>query len=438
MAASDRDSQFKLFSDPVHGFISVPKRTLLPLLQSPEVQRLRRIRQLGVGYLVFPGAEHTRFNHALGAMALMQDTLSTLADKGTPINADEREAALVAALLHDIGHGPFSHTLEHTLISDFRHEAMSRALLIDLNERFDGRLSLALQIFDDAYERPFFHDLVASQLDMDRLDYLRRDSFYTGVVEGRVGVDRLLKTMRVTPAEGGPDSRVVVEAKGVYAVENFLISRRLMYWQVYLHKTVLAGDKLLQASFRRARRHYRNRSLNAVEGASPALAFFLSNDLSVEDVRDPEVRAQYVALDDTDVLYTLKRWMGSTDPVLRDLSQRFINRKFLRTTFLDEDPSTEQLSDWKRAIADRLVSEGISTPATAENDAAFYLTLDHSRHSAYERIDSSICILGRDGTVRELSEMADVSSSINSLTGFVEKPYVCAPKFLDIAATVRA
>jgi len=436
VSAANRDSQFKLFSDPVHGFISVPKATLLALVQTPEVQRLRRIRQLGVGYLVFPGAEHTRFNHALGAMALMQRTLSTLADKGTPIAPEEREAALVAALVHDIGHGPFSHTLEHTLIQDFHHEAMSRALLVRLNERFDGKLQRALAIFDNTYARPFFHQLVASQLDMDRLDYLRRDSFHTGVVEGRVGVDRLLKTMRVVPASGGPHARVVVEAKGMYAVENFLISRRLMYWQVYLHKTVLAGDKLLHAAFRRARTHYRADRLEMIAGASPALSFFLSQKLHADDIAQPEVCAQYVALDDTDVLFTLKQWMESPDLILRDLSRRFINRDFLRTTFLTEDPPPETLADWQAAIAERLVSAGLSTPDTAADDATYYLTLDHSRHAAYEQVDDSIQILRRDGSVVELSEMADISSSIHSLTGYVEKPYVCAPKFLSLEPSV--
>jgi len=434
---SDRDSQFKLFSDPVHGFISVPKTTLLPLVQTPEVQRLRRIRQLGVGYLVFPGAEHTRFMHALGAMALMQRTLSTLADKGTPISSEEREAALVAALVHDIGHGPFSHTLEHTLIEGFHHEAMSRALLVRLNTQFDGRLARALAIFDNTYDRPFFHQLVASQLDMDRLDYLRRDSFHTGVVEGRVGVDRLLKTMRVVPADGQAGARVVVEAKGMYAVENFLISRRLMYWQVYLHKTVLAGDKLLHATFRRARTHYASGRDAMIAGASPALSFFLRQHLTAADVDRSEVCAEYVALDDTDVLYTLKQWMSSPDPILADLSRRFINRDFLRTTFLEADPAPEDLADWHEAIAERLVAAGLSTPDVAAEDATYYLTLDHSRHSAYEQVDDSIQILRRDGTVRELSEMADISSSINSLTGFTEKPYICAPKFLSLESYAR-
>ncbi|HYG69503.1 MAG TPA: HD domain-containing protein, partial [Anaeromyxobacteraceae bacterium] len=242
----------KLFNDPVHGFVSVPRGLILDLVETPAFQRLRRIRQLGLGFLVFPGAVHTRFEHALGAMALMQEALDTLREKGTFMATDEVEAALAAALLHDIGHGPFSHTLEEQLLPPgpdgrpHHHERMSRALIRRLDRRFGGALGLTLEIFDGTYERPFFHTLVASQLDMDRLDYLRRDAFYTGVAEGVVGVERVLKTMRVHPERGGPDSRVVIEAKGAYAVENVILSRRLMFWQVYLHKTVIAADHLLR------------------------------------------------------------------------------------------------------------------------------------------------------------------------------------------------
>lgn len=427
------ESRFKIFSDPVHGFISVPKGLVLDLIQTPEVQRLRRIRQLGVGYLVFPGAEHTRFGHALGAMALMQDTLASLVEKGTPISPDEHCAALAAALLHDVGHGPFSHTLEHELIADFHHERMSRVLLADLNERFDGQLDLALQIFDGEYERPFFHQLVASQLDMDRLDYLRRDSFYTGVVEGRVGVERILKTLRVYPEEGGPEANIVIEGKGIYAVENFLIARRLMYWQVYLHKTVLAGDELLRSIFRRSRRHLRNGTADALEGCSPALRFFLENRIRGRDIGRDDVRSHFCDLDDADVLYTLKRWAHSTDRILADLARRFIHRQFFRTRFLDEPPGEDQVHAWQERIAAWLLDEGLTDRAHATDDASFYLALDFSRHSAYERAEDSIGVLERDGTVRELSERAD-TAGIKALMRFVVKPYVCSPKEVTLDA----
>ena len=246
-------NEFKIFSDPVHGFVTVPDGLLTDLVASPEVQRLRRIRQLGVGYLVFPGAEHSRFGHALGSMALMRDALRQIRDSGTPVSDAEAESALAGALLHDVGHGPFSHTLEHDLISGFRHEDMSRVLMTRLNERFDGRLTDTLSYFSNESDRPFFHQLISSQLDMDRLDYLRRDAFYTGVSEGVVGVNRIIKTLRVHPVNGGPDARVVVASKGAYAVEAYIIARRLMYWQVYLHKAVIAGDHILRSAFRRAR-----------------------------------------------------------------------------------------------------------------------------------------------------------------------------------------
>ncbi|PSQ98984.1 MAG: HD family phosphohydrolase [Bacteroidetes bacterium SW_7_64_58] len=426
------DQRFKLFSDPVHGFISVPKNVIMDLIQTPEVQRLRRIRQLGVGHLVFPGAEHSRFNHALGAMALMQDALTNLNEKGTPISPEEETAALTVALLHDVGHGAFSHTLEHELIEDFSHEDMSRVLLVALNERMDGALDTALAIFDDDYGRPFFHQLVSSQLDMDRLDYLRRDSFYTGVAEGEVGVQRLLKTMRVHPPQGGPDAEVMIEAKGIYAVENFLISRRLMYWQVYLHKTVLAGDELLRGALRRAQEHLDGSGApDWLQRGSRSLLFFLRNDVHVDQIDAPEVRDHYLQLDDTDILFSLKQWMKGPDPILADLCRRFINRVFLRVTFLPEFPAQDQLETWRRQVAEWLVDQNLVAQTEARSAARHYLSVNVSRHTAYDSDQELIGILGRDGTVQELSEMAD-TATISDLTEFVEKPYICFPKPVDL------
>lgn len=431
------ESRFKIFSDPVHGFISVPKNVIMTLIQTPEVQRLRRIRQLGIGHLVFPGAEHTRFGHALGAMALMQDALSSLAEKGTPISPDESTAALAAALLHDIGHGPFSHTLEHELISDFRHEDMSRVLLLHLNERLGGALDLAIAIFDGTYERTFFHQLVSSQLDMDRLDYLRRDSFYTGVVEGEVGVQRIIKTLRVHPTAGGRDANIVIESKGIYAVENYIISRRLMYWQVYLHKTVLAGDHLLRAAFYRAQKLLADGDDDVAAGCSPALLFFLQNRIDRADLHDPVVREHFCSLDDTDVVFTLKQWMNSRDRVLADLSRRFTFRDFFRVTFLPDEPTEAQLDAWRGQIAGWLVARGLSDRTHARDDAAFYLTRATSRHNAYERVEDSICVIDRDGNVRELSETAD-AAAVATLSRFVVKPYVCYPKEVRLGAEAIA
>ena len=424
------ESRFKIFSDPVHGFISVPKNVILQLIQTPEVQRLRRIRQLGVGYMVFPGAEHSRFGHALGAMALMQETLTNLTEKGTSIHPEEQTAALVAALLHDVGHGPFSHTLEHTLIRDFNHESMSRVLLADLDVRFGGTLDLAARIFDGTYERPFFHQLVSSQLDMDRLDYLRRDSFYTGVVEGEVGVERIIKTLRVHPIQGGPDSRIVIESKGIYAVENFLIARRLMYWQVYLHKTVVAGDHVLRALFRRVRLHLRAGRKALVAGASPALMFFLENDVDGGMISRPDVRRAFCDMDDSDVLYSLKTWRRSEDPILADLTRRFLDRDFFGVVFPGDPPSEALVDDWKERITAWLRKTGRAT-TFSDDDADFYLAVGHSEHSAYARVEDSIRVLHRNGDLRELSRTAD-TSAVDALTRFEVKPYVCFPKEIDL------
>ncbi len=401
------------------------------LIQTPEVQRLRRIRQLGIGHLVFPGAEHTRFGHALGAMALMQDALSNLAEKGTPISSEEATAALAAALLHDVGHGPFSHTLEHDFISDFKHEDMSRVLLVELNERFDGALELALQMFDATYDRPFFHQLVSSQLDMDRLDYLRRDSFYTGVVEGEVGVQRIIKTMRVHPTGGGPDSNIVIESKGIYAVENYIISRRLMYWQVYLHKTVLAGDHLLRAVFRRLRALLRTGASDVPGLCSPALLYFLTNNISVGDIERPDVVEAFCRLDDTDVIYSLKQCMKSKDAVLSDLSRRFVQRDFFRVTFLEDETDANRRTAWQNRIAEWLLDQGISRQDRALEDADYYLASDDTRHAAYEMLGDTILVVDRGGRVHELSETVD-AAAVSALSRSVVKPYVCYPKEIDM------
>ncbi|MEQ9104070.1 MAG: HD domain-containing protein [Rhodothermales bacterium] len=403
--------------------MSVPKALVLDLVQTPEVQRLRRIRQLGVGHMVFPGAEHSRFGHALGAMALMHDCLASLQEKGTALSAEEVRAAMCVALLHDVGHGPFSHTLEHELIADFEHEQMSRALIVRLNARFGGALDGALAIFDDTHARPWLHTLISSQLDMDRLDYLRRDSYYTGVVEGRVGVGRIIRTMRVVEDEG--QERIVVEAKARYAVENFLISRRLMYWQVYLHKTVLAGDHLLRSVIRRARHLLEARSGADVHShASRAFLFFLENRLSAADVASNEVQDQYVALDDTDIIHTLKTWSHSTDAILADLCTRFLNRNFFRVTFRDEDAMPEDPTMLRQRVARYLEKEGL---LQEPGDVDYYLFFSETRHEAYDSHDESIGVLQRDGRVVELSRAVG-SGALTGLAGSQSRPYSCWPK----------
>lgn len=420
------NGRFKLFSDPVHGFIPVPRGLLLDLVASPEVQRLRRIRQLGIGHMVFPGAEHSRFGHALGAMHLMYQALSSLSEKGTQISPPEQEAALAVALLHDVGHGPYSHTLEHELLSDFHHELMSRALLDRLNARFDGALDMAIAMFDDTYDRRWFHQLISSQLDMDRLDYLKRDSYYTGVAEGGIGVGRIIKTLRVYPDDGTDQDHIVVEAKGAYAIENFLIARRLMYWQVYLHKTVLAGDHLLRSVIRRVRHHLQGGSEALVKPASESFLYFLRHGHTGADVHDPDVQRAYVALDDADILYSLKCWQNNPDRILADLSRRFLDRDFFRVDFNvdSERVSTDAL---RTSVTDMLLSKGLSTPDTVDTDVTYYLLRAQSSHEAYDTREDVIAVLNRSGGIDELSVTEDVMV-IKPLAAQQVRPYVCYPK----------
>lgn len=417
--------RFTLFSDPVHGFISVPRNLLFELIATPEVQRLRRIRQLGVGYLVFPGAEHSRFGHALGAMALMHDTLASLAEKGTRIDPEEHTAACAAALLHDVGHGPFSHTLEHELIRGFHHEAMSRVLIAHLDARLGGRLGTTLAIFDGSYPRPFFHALVSSQLDMDRLDYLRRDSHYTGVVEGRVGVERIIKTLQVVDQDGV--EQMAIEAKGFHAVENFLFARRLMYWQVYLHKAVLAGDHVLRAIVRRVRSLLAADRPEAVAGGAPDFMYFLERDVHASSLEDDEVRRHYCALDDADMLVSIKQWTASPDPVLADLSASFLHRRLPAVSYVARRLVPEELHAWREDAGRWLVERGISRPETASEDAAYYVSADAARHSAYEADASGIAIVHKDGTLSDLGSATE-SPPIAALGGAEEKFFVCHPK----------
>jgi len=420
------NGRFKLFSDPVHGFISVPRGLVLELVGSPEVQRLRRIRQLGIGHMVFPGAEHSRFGHALGAMALMHNALTSLSEKGTQISQEEHEAALAVALLHDVGHGPYSHTLEHELLSDFQHEMMSRALLERLNTRMGGRLEMAIAMFDDTYSRRWFHQLISSQLDMDRLDYLRRDSYYTGVAEGAIGVGRIIKTLRVHPDDGSDQDRIVVEAKGTYAIENYLIARRLMYWQVYLHKTVIAGDQVLRSVIRRVRFWLQQGENRQVAGASEPFLYFLKKGFSGLDVHEAEVQDAFVALDDADILFSLKRWMSSPDAILADLSRRFLERDFFRVDYQvdSERLAPETLAD---AVATLLLDSGLSTPEHIDRDLSFYLLRAQSSHEAYDTREDVIAVLNRAGRIEELSVTEDVMV-IEPLAEQQIRPYVCYPK----------
>lgn len=416
-----------VLSDPVHGFIRVPRKIIQPLLESREVQRLRRIKQLGLGLIVFPAAEHSRFPHALGAMALMSDALDSLAAKGTPITEDERLAAMAAILLHDIGHGPYSHTLEYDLVCDTPHEKISLALMRRLESRIGPPIDMAIQMLDGTYERPFFCDLISSQLDMDRLDYLCRDSHFTGVVEGRIGIERILRTLCVYPKDGGKGSCLAIESKGIYAVENVLIARRLMYWQVYLHKTVVAADFTLRGAIRRARHLISASNDEAVSGISSALRWFLERKIDASRLTEDEVLDRFLSLDDAEVICSLKQWCRSSDPILADLSRRIINRDLFRCTFLTEVPTQELLTEWQVRVSQTLKKIGIST-----SDAhTYYLTVGKSRHAAYEPDEGVVRILDARGHLRELDNQADLAA-INALVHFTEKPYLCHLKAANL------
>jgi HD superfamily phosphohydrolase len=394
----------KIFNDPVYGFVSVPHGIILRLIDHPYFQRLRRIRQLGLTHYVYPGAQHTRFHHALGALHLMQQALSTLKDKGIDINEAECEAAQIAILLHDIGHGPFSHALEHTLI-DLHHEALSNMMMEALNRELDGGLSLALDIFNNRYPKKFLHQLISGQLDMDRMDYLNRDSFFTGVSEGVIGYDRIIKMLCVE------DDQLVVEEKGIYSVEKFLIARRLMYWQVYLHKTGLAAEQMLIHTLKRAR-------TLALEGhflETPRhLAWFLHRKPA--DLPQPvDILQHFSKLDDNDVVSATKYWSESSDFMLSYLSKGLLDRKLFRAEW-HNSPITP---DYTASVQERILP---LLPSGISPDSLIYTGSESNR--AYDDTHEPIYILYKNGRIRPLSECSDVPV----YTQLVTKYFICYPK----------
>ncbi|MEX0780371.1 MAG: HD domain-containing protein [Balneolales bacterium] len=410
---------YKIFTDPVHGFINVPKGLILRLVDHPYLQRLRRIRQLGLGYLVFPGAEHSRFSHAIGSLGLANRALLNLREKKTTITRKEYEGTLVAILLHDIGHGPFSHTLENTFIHHFNHEMMTLAFMQDLNREFKGALDTAIAIFTNNYHKKFLTQLVSSQLDMDRLDYLKRDSMFTGVSEGSVGIERIIKTMRVY------QGNIVVEKKGIYAVENYIISRRLMYMQVYQHKTTLSADKILRSIFRRVSILLQNEI--EVFFASPGLRYFLNSNISAKKSVTQKMMREYALIDDHDVITSIKYWQRNKDPILSDLSQRFLNRNFFRTTFTQTAATTNQMADYRGKTRKQLKKLGLPYDDEA---VSYYLFKDYSHNEAYKYENESIWILENDDTATEFSKASD-TQNIKALTETVVKHYVVHMKEID-------
>ena len=375
------------------------------------MQRLRRISQLGLSHLVYPGAVHTRFQHVVGAMHLMGKAINVLKNKGCEISDDEKRAVLLAILLHDIGHGPFSHALEFDIVKSVTHEDISAYFIQSLEQTFGSDLNLALKIFEDKHEKPFLHQLVSSQLDMDRLDYLNRDSFFSGVSEGIIGSDRLIEMLAVHKGQ------LVLEEKGIYSVEKFIVARRLMYWQVYLHKTVVAAEYMLIYALRRAKWLARK---GVDVFSSPALSFFLNKDLSKQEFEnDKSVLENFASLDDYDILQSLKVWSNHTDATLKFLSSSIVNRKLFKIEIAKEPFSDKSITSVKNKL--------LSTGAFSEMDLSFLVFSDKLVNKAYNQKFQNINLLMKTGEIVDLSEASD-NLNISALARPVEKYFLCYPR----------
>ena len=397
----------KIINDPVFGFLSLPNELVYDVLQHPYVQRLNRIRQLGLSYLVYPGAMHSRFGHSLGAMHLMQEAISSLRSKGVEITEKEATSAMIAILLHDVGHGPFSHVLEHTLVDGVSHEDISLLMMERINMDLNGQLDTAISIFKNEYPKHFLHQLISSQLDVDRMDYLCRDSFFTGVQEGRVASERLLKMLDVR------NDKLVVQIKGIYSVEKFLVARRLMYWQVYLHKTSVAAEQHLIKILSRAKELARS---GKELFCSPALHYFLYQPVSFDMFsRTSEALEQYALLDDNDVLCAIKAWIAGDDKVLSILSKSFINRQLFRGELLDTALTAEQKQTLNKEYAKAF---GIT-----EQEAESLWSEHVSTSNTYSEKADSIDILYSDGTIRDISDASEILD-LEALTRKPIKRYV--------------
>ncbi len=405
----------KIINDPVHGFINIDDDLLLGLMSHPWVQRLRRIRQLGMTSLVYPGAQHTRFQHATGAMHLMQLALDTLSSKGVLVLQGEQRAALAAILLHDVGHGPFSHALEH-LIVNVDHEVISDLIMERLNKEFGGELDLCIKVFAGKC-RPFLHQLISSQLDTDRLDYLKRDSFFSGVVEGAVGADRIIKMLDVTA-----DGHLGIEAKGIYTIEDFLVARRLMYWQVYLHKTVVAAEEMLRMAVSRARCLLR--SGEDIFATEP-LKYFLTHEVDENDIRaDESILPMFCELDDDDINVSLKAWAKSDDRLLSFLSSSLVNRRLFHIEMSREPIDADRINQEKELAAQKL---GIDI-----NDADYVVRTGQVSSKTYKIGVDRINIIFRDRSVKDISEASDMMR-LETLGNADRRHYISHPKWDDLS-----
>jgi HD superfamily phosphohydrolase len=404
----------KIINDPVYGFISISSDLLYDLVDHPYFQRLRRIKQLGLADIVYPGALHTRFHHALGAMHLMSQALKALQEKGHMIWEPELEAAQAAILLHDLGHGPFSHVLESVLLTGVAHETITLVMMKDLNRQMNGRLDIAIQMFEGTYPRRFFHQMISSQLDMDQMDYLNRDSFYTGVIEGSIGADRLIKMLDISK------DQLVVEEKGLLSIENFLHARRLMYWQVYLHKTLLSAQAMLTQILRRAREL-------SVAGeklfATPDFARFLQNQYSLSDFdAQPDLLRAFNGLDDNDVWASVKGWKSHPDPVLSTLCEMLLDRNLFKISFYDAKPGEEILLPLRKQLLDN----GI-----AENQLSYFMVDGETTNWAYAKEQDPIRVKMKNGDLLDIADASDIPT-IEALTKIVRKYYVCWGKNVSL------
>jgi len=404
-------NKLKIFNDPIYGFITIPNTLIYDLIQHPYFQRLRRISQMGLSYLVYPGAHHTRFHHALGCMHIMQKAVQTLKFKGVSISEEEENALYIAILLHDIGHGPFSHAMEHSIVEEVHHEEISLKFMNALNIEFEGKLDLAIQIFKGEYRRKFMLQLISSQLDMDRMDYLKRDSFYSGVAEGNINSDRLIQMMNVQ------EDVLVIEEKGIYSVEKFLIARRLMYWQAYLHKTSVVAELTLTKILKRAKElTQKGVTLNCSE----PLSFFLNHKITMVSF-DENVLKIFALLDDYDVLGAIKSWQFHTDFVLSSLCKMIINRDLLKIVMLDEKPDTEKLDDLKSKL--------VALYPITEKEVAYFVFKGKLKNQAYNKESEPISMLKKDGTIENLVDSSD-QLQVKALSKAVTKYFMCFPKVL--------
>lgn len=406
----------KIINDPLYGFVSVPNRLIFEVIEHPYFQRLRHISQLGLAQFVYPGARHTRFQHALGAYHLMTRALEGLREKGVSISSEEAEAAQLAVILHDIGHGPYSHSLEETLLPGIKHESLTYLFLQKLNDEFDGRLDLAMSIFRNGYQRKFFHQLVSGQLDIDRLDYLKRDSFFTGVQEGTIGVDRIIDMLNVH------QDSLVVEEKGIYSIENFLTARRLMYWQVYLHKTSVSAERMLVNIIRRAK--YLATSGEKVSG-SDALQTFLLNNYSLDDFNtNPDLLQAYGHLDDGDVWGAIKMWRNHRDNILSELCSMLIERKLFRIQLASDLISKSKVEKVRHKIADKY--------GVLKRDTNYLYSHGTVSNEAYVAGGTSIKVLLKTGKLIDLAKASDFPQ-VKAMTKTVKKNFLCWPKNVDLA-----